>query len=122
MKKSLYVVSAGLIIGTAAAVFILGNKRKKDASGESCEYKNFDDKVEEENDKSLAEVMISQDGPVYEDVKSSAIGKMYFRHEGAASVMRDSVKVIRENVKVSEEANDKIDDISAELDKMISED
>lgn len=36
--------------------------------------------------------------------------------------MSDSVDAIRENIKVSERTNDEIDDISAELDRMISED
>lgn len=55
---------------------------------------------------------------MYEDVKRS----MYSRHEGAATVMKDSVDTIRENIKVSEKTNDEIDEISSELDKMISED
>lgn len=100
----------------------MNNKKKKNVSEETCEYKNFDHKVEEENDESSTDVIIAQDEPVYEDVKSSAIGSMYSRHEGAATVMSDSVDVIRENIKVSEDTNDEIDDISAELDRMISED
>lgn len=47
---------------------------------------------------------------------------MYFRHEGTASIMSDSVTEIRKNIKVSENTNDAIDEISDELDRMISED
>lgn len=47
---------------------------------------------------------------------------MYSRHEDAATIMSDSVYAIRENIKVSESTNDEIDDVSAELDRMISED
>lgn len=120
MKKVLYVVGAGLVVGAVAATFyFLNNKKKKNASEKACECKNFDDKGEEENGESSADVIIAQDEPVYEDVKSSAIGSMYSRHEGAATVMSDSV---RENIKVSEDTNNEIDDISAELDRMISED
>ena len=36
--------------------------------------------------------------------------------------MSDSVEAIRENIKVSESTNDEIDEVSAELDKMLSED
>lgn len=121
MKKVLFVVGVGLVVGAAAATtyYFLNNKKKKNAAEEACEYKNSDDMVEKE---SSTDVIIAQDEPMYEDVKSSAIGSMYSRHEGAATVMSDSVDAIRENIKVSEDANDEIDDISAELDRMISED
>lgn len=120
MKKVLFVVGVGLVVGaTAATFYFLNNKKKRNASKEACEYKNSDDKVEEE---SSTDVIITQDEPMYEDVKSSAIGSMYSRHEGAATVMSDSVDAIRENIKISEDTNDEIDDISAELDRMISED
>lgn len=121
MKKVLFDVGVGLVVGAAAATtyYFLNNKKKKNASEEACEYKNSDDRVEEE---SSTDVIIVQDESMYEDVKSSAIGSMYSRHEGAATVMSDSVDAIRENIKVSEDTNDEIDDISAELDRMISED
>lgn len=120
MKKVLYVVGVGLVVGAVATTFYFwNNKKKKNASEEACKYKNSEDKMEEE---SSVNVIIAQDEPVYEDVKSSAIGSMYSRHEGAATIMSDSVDAIRENIKVSEDTNDEIDDISAELDRMISED
>lgn len=122
MKKVLYVVGAGLVVGAVAATLYWMNNKKKKASEEACEHKKFDDKFETENSESSKDVIIAQDEPVYEDVKSSAIGSMYSRHEGAATVMRDSVDAIRENIKVSENTNDEIDDISAELDRIISED
>ena len=96
------------------------NSKKKKPSEKAYEYKSFNDKVEE--DESLTDVTIAQDKPMYENVKSSAIGSMYSRHEGAATIMSDSVDAIRENIKVSERTNDEIDDISAELNGMISED
>lgn len=101
---------------------IFGIIRKKKASEKACEYKNINDRVAEEKDASTTDVIIAQDEPVYEDAKSSAIGSMYSRHEAAATIMSDSVDAIRENIKVSERTNDEIDDISAELDRMISED
>ena len=122
MKKVLSVVGAGLIVGAVAATLYWMNNKKKKVSKEACEHKKADDKFETENSESSKDVIIAQDEPVYENVKSSAIGSMYSRHEGAATVMRDSVDAIRENIKVSENTNDEIDDVSAELDRMISED
>lgn len=120
MKKVLYVVGAGLVVGAIAAAFYFGNNKNKKASEKACEYQNFNDKVEK--DESSTDVIIATDEPVYEDVKGSSIGSIYSRHEGAAAIVRNSVDAIRENIKVSESTSDEIDDISAELDKMISED
>lgn len=120
MKKVLYVVGAGLVVGVVAATFYWMKKKK--SFEETCEYKKFDDNFETDSSESSKDVIIAQNEPVYEDVKSSAIGSMYSRHEDAATIMGDSVDTIRENIKVSEDVNDEIDDISAELDRMISED
>ena len=122
MKKVLYVVGAGLVAGAVATIFYFWVDKKKKVSEKVDECKNFNDKVEEEKDESSSDVIITQDEPFYEDVKSSSIGSMYSRHEDAATIMSDSVYAIRENIKVSESTNDEIDDVSAELDRMISED
>ena len=47
---------------------------------------------------------------------------MHSRHEDAAIAISDSIEEIRENIKVSESTNDEINEVSAELDKMLSED
>lgn len=41
MKKVLYVVGAGLVVGAVAATFYWMKKKK--ASEETCEHKKFDD-------------------------------------------------------------------------------
>lgn len=58
----------------------------------------------------------------YEDVKGLAIGNMYTRHEGVASIIKESVDTIRERLKISVNTNNNIDQVSAELNKMLSED
>ncbi len=123
MKKVLYVVGAGVVIfGVVAATFYFLNNKKKKASDKACEHKNFNDKIEKEKDDASTDVIIIPDEPVYEDVKTSAIGSMYSKHDGAATIMSDSCDAIRENIKVSKNTSDEINDISAELDKMKSED
>ena len=118
MKNFLYVVGGCSLVQSLLHSIFLNSKKKK-PSENAYEYKRFNDKVEE--DESLTDVTIAQDKPMYENVKSSAIGSMYSRHEGVANVISDSVDAIRENIKVSEDINAEIDDISAELDRMISE-
>ena len=89
MKKVWYFVGAGLVVGAVAATLYYMNNKKKKASEEACEHKKFDDKFETENSEASKDVIIAHDEPVYEDVKSSAIGSMYSRYEGAANVMSD---------------------------------
>ena len=122
MKKVFYIVGAGLVAGAVATAFYLLNNKKTKECGTKHNYKDADGKRVPEDQDSLREVAITQEEPVYEDVKSSAIGNMYSRHESAAIIMSDSVDTIRANISVSEDTNDEIDEISAELDKMISED
>lgn len=95
MKKVFYFIGAGLVISdiAATAVYLLNSKKNKD-----CESSN-DCKVPSEErtplgKETLTEVTITQYEPVYEDVKSSVIGSMYSRHEGAAAIMSDSVETI----------------------------
>lgn len=119
MKNFLYVVGGCSLVQSLLHSIFLNSKKKK-PSEKAYEYKSFNDKVEA--DVSLTDATSVQDKPMYENVKSSAIESLYSRHEGAATIMRDSVDAIRENIKVSERTNDEIDDISADLNGMISED
>lgn len=57
----------------------------------------------------------------YKDAKRSAIGKLYSRHEGVATTIRDTVETIRGNVKISENINNEIPKVTDELDKRLSE-
>ena len=57
-----------------------------------------------------------------EYTKSTAIGSIFSRHEDAASTVRANVETIRKNLKVPTETNNEIDEVSAELDKMMNED
>jgi gas vesicle protein len=120
MKKALYIMGAGLIIGSAAAIYLLNKKKKEYNMGHK--YKDLDKEQSIKVDAPLVKVVSNQEEPVYEEFKSSAIENMYYRHENAATIIRDSVKAIRENVKVYDKIDNEIDEVSTELDKMISED
>lgn len=122
MKKMFYIVGTGLVVGAVATAFYLLNNKKTKECETKHNYKDDDGQSVPEDKESLTEVAITQDEPIYEEVKSSAIGNMYFRHESAATIMSDSIDTIRANISVSENTNNEIDEISAELDKMISED
>ncbi len=121
MKKELCMVGVGLIIGGAAmAIYLLSSRRKEYDKNTEC--KEPDKKQSPVEDMPLTKIAAPQEEPIYENIKSSVIGNMYSRHEDAATVMKDSVQAIRENVKVSTYTNNEIDGVSAELDKLLSED
>lgn len=121
MRKALCIIGAGLMIGgTAAIIYLLSNKKKEHDTCYDC--KEPEKKQSTVMDTTLTRAELTKEEPVYEDAKNTAIGSMYSRHEGAAASMRESVETIRENVKVSENTNNEIDEVSAELDKMLSED
>lgn len=123
MKKVFYIVGAGLVVGAvvATAMYLLSSKKKKEC-GSSHNYKELGEERASADNESSTKVTITQDEPVYEDVKNSMSGSMYSRHKGVANIMTNSVEKIRENTKVSESTNDEIKEVSAELDKMLSED
>ena len=57
-----------------------------------------------------------------EQIKTTVASDIHNRHVFVANEMRNSVETIRDNIKVSVSTNNKIDEVSAELDKMLGED
>lgn len=121
MKKATCIVGVGLIIGgVAIAIYLLSSKKKE--NDENTECKEPEKKQSPVEDMPMTKSATTQEEIIYENIKSSAIGSMYSRHEDAAITMKDSVEAIRENVKVFADTNNEIDELSAELDKLLSED
>lgn len=119
MRKTLFFIGVGMIASIIAATYILRGKKKE----------NNDSRGIKEQDKAIPtdEGTLTEDHPimedaVYEDVKRSSVGNIYSRHKDAATIIRDSVETIRNNAKVSEDTNKEIDEVSAEFEKMLSED
>lgn len=120
MKNFLYMVSAGLIIGVSVMAIFLLNKQKKDGNGCS-DCNGTDEKQPLGGVDHCEKVMPAEQDAAYRNARNSAIETIYSRHEGAAALIKDSVAAIRENLNTSASINDEIDELSAELDKMTSE-
>lgn len=120
MKKVFWI--AGLAIGVAAIVVCLLNRKDQECAG-CAKAQNSEEKEEfpTEDTALTCDAPVAQE-TVYEGMKESAIETMYYRHKAAAAAVGDSVEAIRENVKVSKDTSEAIDAVSAELDKMMSED
>lgn len=117
MKKVGYIVGAGLVIGGAAAIYVLN--RKRTAREENVFYRDSEKETSAEGEEALTETAPKQQETTYGDAKSQAVGNMYTRHTDAAEVMKNSVDTICENTKTSEKTNYEIDAISAELDEIM---
>lgn len=113
MKKALY-LGAGLLIGSAATIYLLNKTKIENPLKQS--------KQDSTTDEPVTKIVLNQKEPVYEEIKNSTIGNLYSRHNEASNTMKDSIETIRENVKVSEDINDELKAVSAELDKMLGED
>lgn len=121
MKKTLCIMGIGVIIGGAAmAIYLLSSKKKE--YNENIECKESEKKQSPVENMPLTKSVTTQEESMYANIKSSAIGSMYSRHEDAATIMSDSVEAIRINTKVSTDINNEIDEVSNELDKMLRED
>lgn len=118
MKKAVYIVGAGLVIGGAAAIYLLSKKETSHTVNDLSQ----EPETASEKEEILAEKASKQHQAEYGGVKSRAVENMYTRHTDAAEVVKSSVEAIRENTKTSKKANNDIDAISAELDDLLSED
>lgn len=116
MKKAVYIVGAGLVIGGAVAIYLLSKKET------SHTVNNFSPESEATSEKEESLAKPKQQQAECGNIKSQTVGSMYTRHSDAADVVKSSVEAIHENIKTSEKTNNNIDVISAELDDMLSED
>lgn len=117
MKKAVYIVGAGLVIGGAATIYMLNKKRTTHTMNNVYP----ESETTSEKEESLAKTEPKQQQAEYGGVKSRAVENMYTRHTDAAEVVKSAVEVIHENAKTSEKVNNDIDAISAELDEMMGE-
>ena len=118
MKKAAYIVGAGLVIGGAAAIYLLSKKETSHIVNDFSQ----EPETASEKEEDLVKTVPKQQQAEYGNIKGQAVGSMYTRHTDAADVVKSSVEAIHENIKTSEKTNNNIDAISAELDDMLSED
>ena len=114
-------VGLGLIIGGSAMTIFLWKKNKNSCDGRpACKEANPEHSSVQNT--SLIKVTPLQAETTYENIKNSVFGDMYSRHKDAAILIKDSIESIRENTTISARTNDELDEITAELDEMMSED
>ena len=120
MKKGLGIFGIGLIAGAVIYLLLNKSKKSKDDSATSSVHEIVDAppyhsvSIIDKND-------IHDDGVELENVKSSTINTMSIRHEEASKIMEDAVEIICKRSKVTENENRDLEQISDELDELLSE-
>lgn len=122
MKKVFCFAGAGFAIVTVA-VIVMNTLRTREKNGvkldSECDVSGEGDSSVQEI--ALTEEKVVQDTTSYEDEKNYAAGSIHSRHQDTAAIMKDSLNAIHENVKAVEETNNKIDDVSDELERLLNE-
>lgn len=112
MKKTFAILGVGFVAGAVA--FAIWHKKKMvdTSTTANAEKENAGSEIVNKsasvNDADLA--------------KSAAASVMTERHEEAAQIMKDTVDIICKNSEVSENEGNELEQISSELDELLSED
>lgn len=120
MKKVLEIIGIGLIAG--AAVYVLLNKTENTKNNSNPRPEKT---PEDFSSYSTMSIIYRNDAhgenAGFEDVKASAVGTMYTRHEEASNIMKEAVDIISSRSEISADENRDLDQLSDELDELLSE-
>ncbi|MGN7761285.1 hypothetical protein [Paenibacillus sp. 22594] len=120
MKKVLGIIGIGLIAG--AAIYALLNKTEKTKNNINTHPGKIPEDFSSDNTVSIINRNdIHGENVSFEDVKASAVGTIYTRHEEASNIMKEAVDIIYSRSEISANVNRDIDKISDEIDKLLSE-
>lgn len=119
MKKTLAILGIGVAVSAVAyAIWHKVNKEDKTVAG-GFESKN-DNFCSEESIPVVVDKRTVEDD--VDAVKSAVVSNMATRHDEAAQIMKDAVDIICKRSEVAEDDNKELEQISSELDDLLSED
>jgi len=118
MKRTLAILGAGVVIGAVAyAVWYKMNKANQTV------VNDFESKKDNPNSAaftpSVANNVATEDD--IDIIKSTVAQNMAARHEEAAQIMKDAVDIICKRSEVSNDEMKELEQISGELDDLLSE-
>lgn len=120
MKKVLGIFGIGLLAGVVVYLLLNKSKKSKDDNATFSAHEIAD--APPYNSVSLINQNdIHNDSVVLDNVKSSTINTMFTRHEVASKIMKDAVEIICKRSEISEDENSDLEQISDELDELLSE-
>ncbi|MGB4658960.1 MAG: hypothetical protein WBI07_07265 [Mobilitalea sp.] len=120
MKKVLGIIGVGLLAGIA--IYMLLNKRKKIKNNiYTCSEKTPEDSSSD-NIVSIINQNDTYDANIpFKNVKASALGNMSARHEEASNIIKKTIDIICSRTEIPADENSDLDQLSDELDELLSE-
>lgn len=111
MKKTFAILGVGFVAGAVA--FAVWHKKKMVETSTTTNSEKENSGSESVNNSSVNDADLA---------KKTAASVMTERHEEAAQIMKDTVDIICKNSEVSENEGNELEQISSELDELLSED
>lgn len=120
MTKVLRIIGVGLVVGSAICM-LLNKKEKTKKNGNTCLEETAED-FSSDNTVSIINPSYTHcENAEFEDIKASAVGNIYSRHEEATNIIKENVDTILSRTKIAEDENSDLDQISDELDELLRE-
>lgn len=120
MTKLLGIIGVGLVAGSA--IYVLLNKKEKTKKNINTSLKKTTEDFSSDNTMPINNRNHTNcENAELEDVKASAVGNIYTRHEEATNIIKENVNIILSRTKISEDDNHDLDQISDELDELLRE-
>lgn len=121
MKKIIYAGIVGMIIGGVATCICYNRKKREETSKLEKNNKEIKEQTmvfDEEVNKGIT----IQEETMHENTKQAIFDTISSRHYETSTIVKDAVDNIKKQISISNNINTEIDEITVELDKMISED
>ncbi|MBM6859335.1 hypothetical protein H9X78_02325 [Clostridium saudiense] len=120
MTKVLGIIGIGLVAGSV--IYVLLNKKEKTRKNINTQQEEVAEDFSSNNTVSIINRNHTHcENAEFEDIKASAVGNIYTRHEEATNIIKENVDIILSRTKISEDDNHDLDQISDELDELLRE-
>ena len=120
MKKTLEIM--GTVLIACALVYVLLGKKETKKNKINTRTKKSSKDFPSDNNVSIMNRNDKHDENFdFDHLKASAVETMYSRHEEASNIIREAVDIICSRTEIAADENDDLDNLSDELDKLLSE-
>ena len=118
MKKTLAILGAGIVVGAIA--YAVWHKMNKACQTAENDFQNKKDNTDSEAFTPVVVNNVATEEDI-DAIKSTVAQNMAARHEEAAQIMKDAVDIICKRSEVSGDETKELEQISDELDELLSE-
>lgn len=116
MKKEALIFGLGLVVGVTAIAVLTYNQKKNERTQPIKQ-----DEVKDDNSVSVPVNVSTDNDSSFEAEKAATVESVSERHQEAAQIIKDAVTVICKDNDGHEATDAELDQISSELDDLLSE-